>query len=233
MHEIEMSGPGKNSLGTGMMTFLLDRLRAAGGGPVLLTGAGDAFSAGLNLIEISQLDVSGMHGFLRQLEEMVATYFAYPGPIVACVNGHAIAGGCILALACDYRVVAANPKIKIGLNETAIGLRFPPRTLALARSRIPAQHLRTILLGAGLHGPLAAAALGLVDEVAEDARAVARARLEALAAHPPAVYAASKRDLLAGVDAVSAEDERRFVEEVLPVWTGPEVKQRILAVLKK
>src|SRR5690349_20242178 len=104
MFEITMSGPAKNALGTEMMRHLVDRFEEAAGRPVLLTGAGDAFSAGLNLKEVASLDPKGMEAFLRLLERMTGAIFAYPAPVVALVNGHAIAGGCIVALACDWRV---------------------------------------------------------------------------------------------------------------------------------
>src|SRR4051812_20766858 len=101
MVEITMSGPGKNALGTTMMIFLQEKLREAGGAPVLLTGAGDAFSAGLNLKEVASLDAAGMETFLRRLEALIEALYVYPGPVVALVNGHAIAGGCVLTLCCD------------------------------------------------------------------------------------------------------------------------------------
>jgi enoyl-CoA hydratase/carnithine racemase len=232
-YEIVMNGPGKNSLGTQMMDFLIAQLREADGKPVLITGAGDSFSAGLNLIEVSQLDASQMKTFLLKLVEMSVALFTYPGPTVALVNGHAIAGGCVIAFACDHRVGAANPKIKIGLNEVALGLRFPPAILSMARYRISPHALEAILLGARLYAPTDAQRLGLLDEVAEDPAPLARLRLEALASHPPAAYAATKLDLRQPVVQITEEEERRFVKEILPVWTAPEIKQRILAALKR
>jgi len=83
MREIQLDGPGKNSLGTAMLTHLVAELREAAGEPVLLTGAGDAFSAGLDLKEIHALEGEGMLEFLRLLERAVAALFLYPGPTVA------------------------------------------------------------------------------------------------------------------------------------------------------
>src|SRR5215470_9196041 len=98
MHEIVLRAPGKNALSTELMTWIVRELEVAAGRPVLITGAGDAFSAGLNLKEIATLDPLGMERFLGTLEGMVDALYTYPGPTAAAVNGHAIAGGCVVAL---------------------------------------------------------------------------------------------------------------------------------------
>ena len=227
---IVIDGPGKNSLGSAMMDSLLSRIAAADGKPILLTGAGDAFSAGLDLKEVASLDAAGMETFLSRLERLMVDLFLHPAPTVALVNGHAIAGGAILTICCDHRVAARNPKAKIGLNEVALGLRFPPQVLAIARYRV--REAETVLLGAGLHDPETAARLGLVDEVADDARAVAEARLKALASHPAAAYAVTKKTLREEVVG-DPEKNRAFLREAIPAWVSPELKERIRAVLAR
>lgn len=234
MREIRMDGPGKNSLGTTMLTFLLAELRAAAGEPVLLTGAGDAFSAGLNLKELLSLDDAGMLEFLRLLERAIAALYLYPGPTVALVNGHAIAGGCVLTLACDHRVVVANPKIKMGLNEVALGMRFPPRLLAMIKQRIPVQFHTEVLLGAALFDPAGALRMGVVDEVAEDARAVAEARLAALGSSPREAYALTKADLRGSEEDLCPDATwDRLLRAAVPVWTSPALKAKIAGMLKR
>jgi enoyl-CoA hydratase/carnithine racemase len=234
MREIRLDGPGKNSLGTTMLTFLVDQLREAAGEPVLLTGAGDAFSAGLNLKEVLAHEGEAMLEFLRLLERAVAALYLYPGPTVALVNGHAIAGGCVLTLACDHRVAAAHPKIKIGLNEVALGMRFPPRILAMVKQRIPRQFHTAVLLGAQLFDPAGALRVGIVDEVVEDAEAVAKARLSALGSSPGAAYALTKADLR-GTDQDLCPDAvwDPTLRAAVPVWTSPELKRKIAAMLSR
>jgi enoyl-CoA hydratase/carnithine racemase len=232
MFELTLNGPGKNALSTTMLNTILEKLREAGGKPILLTGAGDAFCAGLDLKEIATLDDRGMMAFLELLEETMARLFTYPGPTVACINGHAVAGGCVLALACDYRVVVPDARARIGLNEVAIGLRFPPRTFSIVRRRIPIAYREQVLLGAELHNPVNALRLGLVDEIAEDAATVARDRLAVFAKHPAGAYAATKSDLRGSLDR-NPEEERYFREAVLPVWTSEPIRARIAAVLKR
>lgn len=228
-----MNGPGKNALGTTMMRFLLDQLDEAKGRPILLTGAGDAFSAGLDLMEVAAADRQAMGTFIDQLETLMATLFTYPGPTAAVVNGHAIAGGCILTLCCDHRVAHRSPKTRIGLNEVALGLRFPPRVLGIVRHRVPSGEIERVVLGAGLHDPEAALLLGMIDEVSDDPRAAAEKRLAVLSSHPAAAYAAAKRDLRAGAIAVDPEADARFKREALPSWTSPDLKAKIRAVLGK
>jgi len=231
MVEVKLEGPGKNALGTMLIQSVLEQVEAANGAPILFTGSGDAFSAGLNLREVESLDPEGMDVFLSRLESFFQTIWMYPGPTAAAVNGHAIAGGCILAMCCDYAVATANPKARIGLNEVAIGLRFPPALLRFVKHSIAPQHLNEVVLGAGLHKPEAAQKLGLVNAVDEDPVAAATTRLAAWSKHAPAAYAATKRDLREGVMSATDAELAAFQEEVLPFWTSPELKAQIRAIL--
>ena len=114
MIDLVLEGAGKNALGTAVMRELLCGLAAAGGAPVLLRGAGDVFSAGLNLVEIAGLDDEGMRAYLGVLEDLIRGLYLYPGPLVVHVHGHAIAGrptfgdwlagvsnGCLMALSAN------------------------------------------------------------------------------------------------------------------------------------
>ncbi len=230
MRTIILSGAGKNSLSTVLMQRTLEEVRAAKDEPIFLTGDGDAFSAGLNLKEVSSLDVAGMTKFLGTLEELVKALYEHPAPVVAWVNGHAIAGGCVLALCADIRVMTAREGVRIGLNEVALGLRFPPLTFAMVRARLTAPALERVLLEAGLYGAEDARALGLVDVVGEEP--VARMMLAKLASHPRDIYAAPK--LLLRPRLEIAEDDRiRFREDTIPYWASPERRAALLAVLEK
>lgn len=233
MISITLEAPGKNAMGTALMERVRAELRAAGGAPVLLVGAGDAFSAGLDLKEVASLDAPGMARFLALLEELVFDLYTYPGPTAACVNGHAIAGGCVLALTCDVRVMTASPAARIGLSEVALGLAFPPRVLNLARERIPRRYWEEVLLGAGLFEPARAAEIGLVDELASEPLGAASARLGALGKHPSAAYAATKRRLREGVLGPSPSEQARFEAEDLPRWTSAELKEKLRGILRR
>jgi enoyl-CoA hydratase len=231
MVTITIEGPGKNALGTPVMERVLADLEQAGDAPVLLTGAGDAFSAGLNLKEVTALDEPAMGRFIDLLERLVAGLALHPAPIVACVNGHAIAGGCVLALCCDHRVATDDARVRIGLNEVAIGVQYPPALFRLIGQRLPPAAFETVVLGAGLHDPAAAVRLGLIDETAGDPLAVATGRLESLARHPRAAYGAAKRARRLALLTYDEADRRHVADHVVPSWVAPETKARLRALL--
>jgi enoyl-CoA hydratase/carnithine racemase len=232
-YHLTLSAPGRNALCSDHMTRLVAEIGKANGRPLLLTGADGTFSAGLNLKEVASLDVPGMTRFLRLLDAVMQALYEYAGPTVACVNGHAIAGGCVLALCCDWRVAVDRADVRIGLNEVALGLEFPPMIMNLVRDRIPRRHVERVLLEAGLHDPRTARDLGLVDEVAADPLSVAQAALARLAGVPPTTLAATKRTLRAGVLALDAAQQRHFEQQIVPSWCAPETKARITAQLRR
>jgi len=230
-YDLVLDGAGKNALGTTMMESILARLAEAGGAPVMFSGAGDTFSAGLNLKEIATLDAARMGRFVELVERLMVRIFDYPAPTVACINGHAIAGGCVIALCCDHRVMTTDARSRMGLNEVALGLVFPPKIFRIATHRIPPRSLHEVILRGALHAPRDALRLGLVDELADDVRATAEARTREAAALPRAAYTAAKRMLHAGVTTFDDAAYDAALHDALPAWTSAELKQRVLAHL--
>jgi enoyl-CoA hydratase/carnithine racemase len=233
VQQLLLSAPGRNALSSDHMHRLLAAVRDAAGRPLLVIGADGAFSAGLNLKEVAALDAPAMTRFLRLLDALMQALYEYPGPTVACVNGHAIAGGCVVALCCDWRVAADRGEIRIGLNEVALGLEFPPMILNLVRDRVPRRHVERVVLEAGLYDPATARALGLVDEVAAEPLPAAQAALARLAGVPRATYRATKQTLRQGVLALTEAQQRHFEEHIVPAWCAAETKARIAAQLRR
>jgi enoyl-CoA hydratase len=133
---------------------------------VVLTGAGTIFSAGVDLIRLVDAGDAWVARFVEALADAFEALFVFPKPVVAAVNGHAIAGGCILACACDYRVMARGPW-RIGIPELRVGVAFPAIAIEIMRATLaPAQLRRLVLHGAALEGD-EALAYSLVDELAE------------------------------------------------------------------
>ncbi len=235
--QITIAGPGMNALGSTLMADLLSQLDAAGDAPLLIVGEGKAFSAGLDLKEVLDLDVSKMGEFLELLDTVTQRILRHPAPTVAAVHGHAIAGGAVVARMCDVVVASEGGRGRIGLNEVALGLRFPPRLLRALQAKVPPRHHTEVFLGAGLHKGPDAFRVGLVDaltpgDAPSAVRAEAIARLAVLAAHPADAYAAGKAALQATIAEPSEEEWAAYLRESLPVWAGPRIKATIRAILK-
>jgi len=195
----------------------LEAVERSGAAALLLTGEGKAFSAGLDLPHVLSLDRPGLERFIRRFSEVMLRVFTLPIPVVAAINGHAIAGGCVLALQADARI-AAEGDLRMGLNEVQLGLGLPAVILETLRWQVPPQAMLPVALEGRLVGPGEARELGLVHDVvpAERLLQVARSRAEALAALPGPAFSdikqAIRAPVLAAVRAVEKDDARRWVD---------------------
>ena len=153
VYELTMSAPGKNSLSSAHMRELIGRIGEAEARPLLLSGSEGAFSAGLNLKEVASLDEPGMERFLLLLDDLIDALFVYPGPTVACVNGHAIAGGCVLVLCCDLRVAATTRRCGSVSTRSRSGSSSRPRSSRSPAIAFPRHALERVVLEGALHGP--------------------------------------------------------------------------------
>lgn len=218
---LTLRGRGPNTFSLSMLREVERELDAAGDEPLLVTGAGEAFSAGLDLDELGTHEPAQVVELLSAMERVARRLFLHPAPTVALVNGHAVAGGCLVAQCCDWRVGVDDDAIRIGMTGVAIGLTYPPFVVNVFRQRVPAPHLENALLGAQRVDPKRALAAGLLDELApkDDARKLAISRLEARAMLPRHAYAATKRALREPLFHQTADEERRFKEETVPEWT--------------
>lgn len=231
--EVHMDLPSRNALDESSAAWLEKRLDEADGRPLLLRGTPQAFCAGLNLNRVLELEGEEMAAFLAAVERPLVRLFEYPGPTLALVEGHAIAGGCVLVQCCDHRLALDDDRLRIGVNEVALGACFPPALLRIVAHRIPRRHVEEVLLGAQLHPPGRALQLGLLDEISTRPEEAARERMETLAGHSRTAYASTKRALRSGVTALDAEERRRFLEDDVPLWSSAELRGRVRAALGK
>lgn len=172
----------------------LDRAERERPGAVVIAGRPGAFSAGLNLKVLPTLGPDDLRRTMIAFGRTMLRVFTFPIPTVAAVTGHAIAGGAMLAFACDLRVVADGP-FRIHLNETAIGLALPSWAIMLAQSAVPPRWHTEAILHARAYSPDEALERGIVDAVARPASAVveqARAAAAPLAVLDQPAYAVSK-----------------------------------------
>ena len=189
---------------------------------VVLTGAGAFFSAGFDLTAPARdaASVTAMRCLYRDTHRAL---LALPKPTVAMVNGHAIAGGLVLALACDYRL-GADGDYRIGLNEVAIGASFPKVAFEIVRLRLAHARASELLLGAALYPASQGVRLGIVDELlpADTLETTVLRRAARLAAFPREAYAHTKAALLAEALARVDGESEAEAEAGSAIWTTPE-----------
>jgi enoyl-CoA hydratase/carnithine racemase len=202
-------------------------LRAA-----VLTGAGHIFSAGVDLHRVLEGGPGYVRTFVPLLAATLHRLFACPKPVVAAINGHAIAGGCALAAACDYRIMARGPGT-IGVPELRVGLPFPLVAIEILRFATSTAHLQELVYQGTTYTTDAAYERGLVDEVVAPEEVVNRARAVALrlAAEPVARFRLTKQQLRAPTLAAIAAHAAETDAAVLREWQRPETVAAIRAYL--
>lgn len=182
--------------------FLLDFADLLGGlaadasvRAVVLTSAFKAFSAGLDLAEAQAFDLKDEQEIVRGLNVGFLAQFAFPKPVIAAVNGPAIAGGLFFVLASDYRI--STPGAQFGLAEVRVGADFPVGPLEIARQALSTADARRLMLGGLPIGSEAALQAGIVDEIVphDDLRDRAMRKALEYAVLPPKTFASVKRQL--------------------------------------
>ncbi len=232
----------ENGKANAMSPTLLERLEGLLGQlgdarAAVITGQGTAFSAGLDLPTLTDMNRSAMRAFIRRFEVVMMRVFELPIPLIAAMNGHAVAGGCVLALQADIRI-AADRDAKIGLNETQIGIGLPAAVVETLRWQVPGSSLAPIALEGRLWSPREALQLGLVHEVVPEAELLPRAmqRAAALAALPQAGLRMVKESLRKSVAATARAGQEAQAESWLDGWFSEDSQRRLretVARLKK
>src|SRR5215469_13927210 len=108
---------------------------------LILTGTGSIFSAGVDLFRLTQGGADYVRRFLPLLSRFIRLLFAFPRPVIAAANGHAIAGGCVLVLTADYRLMAEGAG-RVGVPELLVGVPFPAAALEVVRFAVPRHKLQ-------------------------------------------------------------------------------------------
>jgi enoyl-CoA hydratase len=195
---------------------------------MVITARGSIFSAGVDLLRALRGGASYLRTFLPALCRTFETAFAFPKPLVAAVNGHAFAGGCILACAADRRLMAQGQG-RIGVPELLVGVPFPTVAFEIMRSAVPPPHLQTLVYsGAAVTGD-AALQHGLVDAVVDADRLLDEAirAASAMAALPSGAFAVAKQQLRAPAFERIREAKDRVEPTIQQMWEAPETLEAI------
>jgi enoyl-CoA hydratase len=212
------------------LTATIRELQGSGAGALVVTGAGRVFSAGVDLNRVLQGGPDYVDRLIPAISEMAIAVFGYPAPTVAAINGAAIAGGCVLACACDRRLIS--PDAQIGATEVRVGVPFPAAALEVARYAC-GNHAEEVLLGGRLYRGADAIASGLAHRViADDLIEAAVAEASDLGEIPVDAYLHTKAQLRAPTLARISEGGG-IDREVRELWSAEATRQRIADSLER
>jgi enoyl-CoA hydratase/carnithine racemase len=211
-----------NAINLDLVKHLSDILQEAKDEPqihsLVLTSSNDKFfSIGFNVPELIELSEEDLRIFYKTFNRTCIELYTLPKPTVAAITGHAIAGGCILALCCDYRFIAQGRKL-MGLNEIKLGLPVPFVADCILRSLVGIRHAREIMEGGDFYLPEVSSQMGLVDQVLplEGVITEAGEQAETIGSYPENAFAAIKRNRVEEIEKQILdkleEKEQIFVE---------------------
>lgn len=237
IRELRLARPPVNALDPDLCTGITAAIeRAVGDGVagLVLSGGPKVFSAGLDVPHL--LALPGRAELLAAWDAFFGAARALAGspvPVVAAIAGHAPAGGCVLALCCDYRVMARGP-FRIGLNETQVGLAVPEGIQQLMRRVVGMQRAERLLVAGEMVDGERALALGMVDELVgvDDVTVRALAWLGDLLQLPRAPML--KTRALARADVIAALSPQRVpLERFVDDWNDPDTQSALRALVAK
>jgi len=197
-------------------------LRKSNAKAVVLTGQGKIFSAGVDLKRLSEGGADYIRKFLPALHKLYDTVFYHPKPVVAAINGHAIAGGCVLACCADRRIMARDSG-RVGVTEILVGVPFPALAFEIVRFAVPPRYLPEFTMSGATYTTDAALQRGWIDEVAEadtlleDAIAVA----QELALLSPPAFAQTKMQIRQAVSERMERSGEATDKAVTEIWCAP------------
>lgn len=183
---------------------------------VVLTGGGQVFSAGVDVRAFVGYSRDQRHAMVRAITRMVAQLIAIPRPVVASVNGHALGGGFVLMLGCDYRIATDSELVKLGMTEAQAGIPFPAGPVEVIRNELAPELLRHLTLSSAVLTPRDFLQARVLDELsaAEELRSRSLAMATKLAAQPgfQAVKRQMRGDLLGRINRFVSSGDDPFLE---------------------
>jgi len=235
--ELRLARPPANALDPALIAALADASEAApaaGARALVLSGSPGRFSGGLDVPVLLTLDRAAMEKTLRDFFRLMRALAASPIPTVAAITGHAPAGGAVLSIFCDARVMAEGDFI-IGLNEVQVGLSLP-RVIHTALVRVVGERQAERLGVGGLLIPAGEALrIGLVDELVPLAEVVERAleRGRDFLRLPPRAMASTRTLCRAGLEAAFDRQQNETYERFVDDWFGAETQGAMRALVER
>ena len=194
---------------------------------VVFSSCVKVFSAGVDLFRLLKEPKSYVNHFMGAIEECFHDLFEFPKPLVAAINGHAVAGGCVMAAACDYRLIAE--RAMIGVPELRVGVPFPPIAMETMRFVASPQSFQAMInLGATYHDA-EATSVGLADRVVESPVVLDSAIevAQQLLAVPAEVFRMTKQQARLPALRNVLETEKKFGDQIHALWNSSEIRNTI------
>lgn len=210
------------------------RLAKSDAKAVVLTSEGGIFSAGVDLPRAAAGGRKYLRALVVALDEMYEEIFFFPKPVIAAINGHAIAGGCVLACCADYRLLAQDAG-RMGVTELRVGVPFPPFAFEVLRATTSPLHFPKFTASGETFDTQGALQNGFADEAVPADRLMSRAveQAERLAAIRPEAFAVNKLHARAAAKQTLRNDRGRLAKQIMKVWEAKETADNIRAYVAR
>jgi len=195
---------------------------------VIITGSGKFFSFGFDIPEFLDYAKEDFRVFVDKFTSLYTYLFMYPKPLIAAINGHAIAGGCMLATACDYRIMAEG-KAKISLNEIAFGSTVFAGSVEMLKFCAGPRNAETILKTGKMFDTSEAKNLGLIDRICSDEKLMSDA-IDIATGYgdkSSGAFKSIKHLLRRPVEKIMVANEKDSIDEFLDIWYSEPVRSNL------
>ncbi len=186
---------------------------------VILTGEGKFFTFGFDIPEFLGYSKAAFIRYLTKFTGLYTDVFMYPKAVVAALNGHTIAGGCMLAIACDYRIMVQGSS-KISLNEINFASSVFAGSVEIMKLLLGQRKAESALLSGAMYSPEEALDIGLIDKIVKQDDLEEEARKKALeyASQDAAAFASIKKLLRNATAEEMTKRERASILEFVDIW---------------
>lgn len=234
---LRLARPPVNALNPALVSALREALDNAERErvPALVLGGGPkVFSAGLDVPTLLTLDREAMLSFWRDFFGVATRLARFPAPLAAAVDGHSPAGGAVLALFCDYRIMARGP-FKIGLNEVEVGLPVPPSIQAVLRRQVGARIAERLLVAGTMLDSEQALSIGFVDALCDPGHAQdeAVAWCRQLLALPRQAMLTTRAEARADIGGIFADPDALQLHALTDAWFSDETQTTMRALVER
>ena len=198
---------------------------------VILTGKGSFFSFGFDVPGFMAYPKSSFEQYVIKYSELVKTIFMFPKPVIAAIGGHAVAGGCVLAMACDQRVMVSG-KAKIALNEMTLGSSLFSCVTETLKYAVGPKQAENAVYSGKMYSAEEAHSIGMVDTVCRESEfeSVVLETAQDFTKKDLAAFASIKRlfkeDVIARIEA----DEARSISEFVDIWYSDSTRAQLAKI---